>query len=37
VLFKEGSIDPNKGVEELLDEAHSLLGILEGLQGAIKK
>ena len=37
VVFKEGAVDSDKSAEELVAEAESLLGILEGLRGVIKK
>lgn len=36
VVFREAPVSQDKGVGELLSEAESLLGILEGLRGALK-
>jgi hypothetical protein len=36
VVFHEATVSADKGVGDLLSEAESLLGILEGLRGALK-
>jgi hypothetical protein len=37
VLFRDMEVSPDKGVGDLLEEAESMLGVLEGLRGAIQK
>lgn len=36
VLFREVKVDPDKGVDDLVEEAEGLLAFLEGLRGALK-